>query len=291
MERIKEAIQLAREERGGSLDRSKNTMDAPHVFQASERYSRAAQAKMETSNNSQYLEEKADIQYSQTKSVDVPPWVLKKNRVVGADIHAPEMADIKLLRTQVLQGMTQNNYKTLAVVSATPGEGKTLSAINLAYSIAMEAHHTALLVDLDLRNPGVHQYFDYEPDFGIADYFYNDVPLEKIMFSPNSDGLVVLPGRERVEQSSELLSSRRLINLVNELKNRYPNRIVLFDLPPLLVSDDVLAFSPYVDSALMIVEHAKVKQKQLQQALELLKGTPVLGSVLNKSGKSKQYQY
>lgn len=283
MERIKEAVKLAREERMNTLEPVEDVSASSTRRMA---FKVANEIELEENKAAVDADVEGPIQYSKTKSVEIPPWVLKKNRVVAADPRSPEMSHFKILRTQVLQGMKNKGYRTLGVVSSTPGEGKTLTGLNLAYSIALEARHTALIVDLDLRKPSLHKYFDYEPEYGITDYLNNGVPLDEILFSPNSNGLVVLPGREQMEQSSEILSSNRLINLVEELRDRYPNRIVLFDLPPLLVGDDVLAFSPYLDSVLLVIENAKVKNQQLQQALEMIKGTPILGSVLNKSGRS-----
>ena len=222
------------------------------------------------------------IDYQQTKVVDVPAWVLQKNRIIANNPADPECANFKILRTQVLQNMKKNNYKTLGIVSVSPAEGKTLVAINLAYSIAMQSQHTSLLVDLDLRKPSVHTYFDYQPEYSITDYFTGDASIQNILFSPNTEGLVVLPGRQKVENSSELLSSRQATELVEELRGRYPDRIVLVDLPPLLKSDDVLAFAPYLDALLLVIESAKVKKSQLVKAMELMKGTPIIGSVLNR---------
>lgn len=281
MEKIKQAMQLAREERAHTLNEEK-------VHQETMASSFSDLFKPIDESNHADDELATSITYTKTKTVDVPKWVLKKNKVVAAIPSSPETAYYKLLRTQVLQSMNNKGLKSLSLVSSTSGEGKTLTAINLAYSIALEAHHTVVLVDLDLKNPSVGKYFDYEPELGITDYLFNKTPIEEILFNPGNEGLVVLPGKETIEHSSELLSSKRLINLVKELTSRYKNRIVLFDLPPLLSGDDVLAFAPYTDAALLVIEDAKIKQRDVQQSLELLKGTHLLGTVLNKSGTVKR---
>ena len=94
---------------------------------------------------------------------------------------------------------------------------------------------------------------------------------------------IVLPGGAPLENSSEMLSSPRMTQLSGEMKRRYASRVVLFDLPPLLSSDDTLAFSPQLDAILMVSEDGKTKKKDLDRAADLLKDVPVIGPVMNKS--------
>src|SRR5690606_12068204 len=115
----------------------------------------------------------------------------------------------------------------------------------------------------------------------ISDYLLRDEPIQNILVNPGVERLVLLGGNERLEHSSEALGSPRLIQLVEELTQRYPDRIVIFDLPPLLSSDDAIAFAPYVDAVLMVVEEGRTTPEELERCAELLNGKPVLGSVLN----------
>ncbi|MDY6867824.1 MAG: AAA family ATPase, partial [Chloroflexota bacterium] len=189
----------------------------------------------------------------------------------------------KVLRTRVLQRMTANAWSSIAVTSPTMGNGKTVTAVNLAISLAREVNHTVLLVDFDLKRPNVHNFFTDEPALGISDYFSRDVPLAEILFNPGIDRLVVLPGNEAMEGSSEVLLAPKMRTLVDDLKSRYPNRIVIFDLPPALFFDDVLAFSPYIDAVLMVAEEGVTTKQQLQQACRMIDAERLCGVVLNKS--------
>jgi capsular exopolysaccharide synthesis family protein len=189
----------------------------------------------------------------------------------------------RMLRTRVLQTMRENNWTSIAVTGPASGCGKTLTAINLAISLAMEVTHTVQLVDLDLRKPSVHRHFNYTPEVGLGDYLKRDVPIQQIMFTPSIERLVVLPGREAIQNSSEMLRSPKMVALVNELKHRYPDRLVVFDLPPILAADDALAFSPYTDAMLLVAEAGGTSQEDLQKSLDVLKGAPVIGTVLNKA--------
>jgi Mrp family chromosome partitioning ATPase len=118
---------------------------------------------------------------------------------------------------------------------------------------------------------------------GISDYLFNDARLEDILFSPSIDRLVVLPGRESIHNSSEMLRSPKMVELVAELKGRYTDRLIIFDLPPVLAIDDAIAFKPYTDALLLVAENGATKREDMATTLELLKGTPIIGTVLNKS--------
>lgn len=223
------------------------------------------------------------VRYTMTKMVEVSPQTLLDNRVIAALPQHKFKDSYRMLRTRVLQTMRNNGWTSVAVTGPASGCGKTLTAINLAVSLAMEVTHTVLLVDLDLRKPTVHKYFNYEPELGLSDYLTSDIPLHKLLFTPSIDRLVVLPGRSALPNSAEMLRSPRMISLVNELKTRYPDRLVVFDLPPILAADDALAFSPYTDCFLMVAESGGTKKDDLQKAFEILKNTPLVGTVLNKS--------
>jgi len=223
------------------------------------------------------------IQYTQTRVIKTSESRLKEKRIISG-FGASYITDAyRMLRTKVLQKMNNNNWNAMAVTSATSGSGKTLTAINLAISIAMEVNQTVLLVDFDFRKPTIHKYFGFTPDYGLSDYVENETPLNELMINPGIERLVLLPGKEPVINSSEVLSSPKMTELVEELKARYPSRLIIFDLPSLLTTDDALAFSPYVDALLMVVEDGKTKAHDLELAIEMLKGFPLLGTVMNKS--------
>ncbi|MCC5793937.1 MAG: exopolysaccharide biosynthesis protein, partial [Chromatiales bacterium] len=165
------------------------------------------------------------IFYSQTKVIEVPEQTLLDNRLIAALPDHPYKDAYRMLRTRVLQTLRANNWNTLAVTGPASGCGKTLTATNLAISLAMEMTNTVLLVDLDLRKPSVHKYFGFEPDKGLSDYLAKQATLPEILVSPGIARLVVLPGREALPNSSEMLRSPTMVALVNELKHRYPERI------------------------------------------------------------------
>lgn len=232
-----------------------------------------------------------DISYTYTRTIPVDIAFLRKQRVIGG-IQDKRIVDAyKLLRTRVLQRMQQNNWNTLGVTSAGEHDGKTLTAVNLAISIAMKLNYTVLLVDADMRRPNVHNMFGFQPTLGLRDYLSGSATIEDILVHPSIDRLVVLPGRGVGDESSELLASPRMMELVEELKSRYPSRLVLFDLPPVLLGDDVVAFAPNLDTAMLVVEDHKTQGDELARSIDLLEGVELIGTVLNKSTEENRQGY
>lgn len=221
--------------------------------------------------------------YTKTKRISLDPrWLREHNVAVDPATGAAESA-YKVLRTRVLQRLRANGWTTLGITSTRQGDGKTLTALNLAISLAQEVNQTVLLADLDLRRPSLLRYLTPEPMPGISDVLNGREDLSEILVNPGIERLVILPGHEALAGSSEQLSSPRMVRMVEELKTRYPDRIVLFDLPPLFVGDDVMAFAPNLDSLLLVLEEGKTTVEELRAAFELLEGHHIIGTILNKS--------
>lgn len=223
------------------------------------------------------------IVYTQTRTLQPPTHALHENRVITAQDPRRLTSPYKMLRTQVLQRMRENGWNALAITSPGEREGKTLTSINLGISLAMEVEQTVLLVDADLSHPSVVPYFGLPPQPGLSDYLLSGTSLEDLLIYPGIGRFVLLPGGSPIPNSAEMLGSSKMAELVHEIKTRYPSRLVLFDLPPVLSAADVLAFSPYVDCVLLVVEEGRTGTDDVTRAAELLAGKNLIGSVLNKS--------
>jgi capsular exopolysaccharide synthesis family protein len=211
---------------------------------------------------------------------------LERNRILDGSSPQTVREAYKMLRTQVLQRMREHDFRTLAVVSAASGEGKSLTAINLAISIAQDANSKVLLVDLDLRRPSIHALFGLIPPVGLGDYLADRCSLQQAMYRPEPyERLVLLPVREPVVNGSELLSPTRMRELVAQIRTCLPDSVVLIDLPPVLLSDDALAFSPWVDAGLLVACEGRTRREDLVRTLELLRATKIVGTVLNRSSE------
>jgi protein-tyrosine kinase len=229
---------------------------------------------------------------SRTRSVPVNVATLRAGGLLLPGLVGPVAHSFKMLRTQVSQRMKQRGWNTLAVMSPAPDEGKTFTAINLAIAIAADRDATALLVDLDLRAPRLHKRFGFEPTVGVEDCLRGDAELADAMVSLEGyPGLLLLPARQAVEHSSELLGSARARAMFAEIKQRYPNRTVIYDLPPVLGSDDALAFAPQVDAALVVIGDNLTRREELLRCFELIREIPVVGTVLNGSRNESSAAY
>lgn len=224
----------------------------------------------------------ARVNYSQTRTVELDKGHLARNRVIADESEDPRVEPYRQLRSHVLTKMKRGGWKTLAITSPHEDVGKTLTAINLAVSISQEVNQTVMLVDVDLRSPGIHRTLSVDIDKGIVDHLTDGEPLENILFNPGFPRLVVLPGLPQERQASELLSSPAMQSFLTEVVNRYPDRIIIFDLPPLLRNDDAMVFAPSADACLLVVEDGKTRPDEIRRCLKLLRDESLMGVVLNK---------
>ncbi len=232
------------------------------------------------------------IRYTKTQIVTIDQDVLRNNRVIMGLHNDPRTNLFRVLRTNVLKQLRENNWNSFAITSATPDAGKSLIAINLAIAIAMEGNQSVLLVDADLRRPSMGQYLGLECEFGLVDCLKGAVSLENVLVNPGIERLIILPGKNSNNNSSELISSRKMAGLIQEIKSRYESRIIIFDLPPLFAADDAMLLMPYADAALLVVEDGKNTSEELQHSMFILEQTNLLGLVLNKSRQPlPTYQY
>lgn len=241
-------------------------------------------ASAETPSTNSPLEE---LRYSKTRVMNVHPDHMEDNRIVAGFPNHKHSQTFRTLRTQVIQKMRENNWRSLAVTSPSDGEGKSLVAANLAVAIAMEVNQTVLLVDGDLRNPSIASYFNIQQDRGFLDYLKGNVELEDIMVNPGVDRLVVVPGFGTTISSSEVISSPKMVSFFNETRTRYKSRIVIYDMPAILPSDDVLSSIGNVDCTLLVLEDGKNSEKDIVRAVRQVQSSPLVGTVVNKFYKGR----
>jgi non-specific protein-tyrosine kinase len=220
--------------------------------------------------------------YCESRSIHIDHEQLVKNKCVSMVPDAQESEHYKVLRTNILQRTKENNWNTIMITSVQPGEGKTLTAINLAAAFAKEFNQTVLLVDCDLRRQKIHQYLNFSNEKGIVDYLVNDCQLKDIIVCPNIEKMTIISGGKTISNSTELLGSPKMKTLVNEIKHRYDDRYVIFDVPPILGAADAIAFAPLVDCILMVVEEGRTSIKDVKKSLEMIPAEKFMGYVLNR---------
>jgi protein-tyrosine kinase len=217
---------------------------------------------------------------------------LKERRVVSTGDAHPAGYAYRMLRTQVLQRARSNALTTLGVVSAVNGEGKTLTAVNLAMSLAAEPNQTVVLLDLDLRRPTVARTLGIAAGRGLETWFGGDEPIKNVCYGIEGiERFYVLPTLAPVSGSSEVLAGIATRKLFNELKGRDPGRLLVVDLPPVLLSDDALTVAPLLDAVVLVVNERRTRREDVVRVVELLGNTRIVGTVLNRSSESEQRAY
>ena len=241
------------------------------------------------------------ITVDQLRTIDVDQEILKANKIVTVDStdKHPVQNAYRMLRTRLMQNMRSNGWRVLGVSSIRENEGKTFTAINLAISIAAEIGQEAILIDLDLRKPSIHDCFGIEPHQvpGLKDYFEDDRnDVSKLLVSPQIEGLGLLLSADPLARSSDVLASDRGKQLFDELRSRLSERtVIIVDLPPLLAADDALAVAPLLDALLLVVAEGQSERSDILESRHILESFNLIGTVLNKStdkdSKRKSYYY
>ena len=274
MERIKQALEKARQQSAGA---------APHPAHppapAPAPTAPAAAAQQADALASGAIE----VNYTQTEIVRLDRATLERNRIVAFEKTNPDNWVYDVLRTQVLQKMDEKGWRTLAITSPTVGSGKTVTAINLAISIAHHTQRTAMLVDFDLRRPRVGTYLGVRKTPSLSEVLTGKAQLADAMVNPDLPRLVVLPTSRPVPHAAEVLSSVVVRSMVADLRERYADRIVIFDMPPVMAGDDVMALLPSVDAVLLVVGNGDSTRKEIEESMRHLPPEQLLGVVLNKA--------
>ena len=229
-----------------------------------------------------------NIKYSSTQVR--PDALLRLQRthgVVKAD--RSELTEaFKMLRNQVLQRMRADGFNLLAVTSPRRIEGKSLTALNLALTMAADYDAAVLLVDADMSGHGLQAMFGFDGAPGLSDHLTNATPINELLINPGVPRFVLLPaGQKAVLNSAELLSTRLAQQLIQEMKERYQDRYIIIDLPPLLDTADALAFLPQVETTLVVVEEHTTSITDMEKMAELLAPFNLIGTVMSRERKKE----
>lgn len=183
--------------------------------------------------------------------------------------------------------------KSLMVTSAVGGEGKTLTSINLAITLAQEFDHTVLLVEADIRNPSIMKYMELDSSIGLTDCVLDEIDVGEALVKTGIGKLTILPAGRSVPNPVELFSSNRMQNLLFEIKNRYPDRYVIVDTTPLLPFAEPQFIASVVDGVLFVVREGYTSKDKLTKALGLLQSYNLLGVLYNgvRLSQSDRYGY
>jgi len=233
--------------------------------------------------------------------------VIDKNAVSNVAINSPDIITIndpdspiseeyRNLKSMVVRLTKQKGFQnTLMVTSALVGEGKSITAINLAITLSQEYDHTVLLIDADLRNPSLHDYFNIKPKIGLSDYLVKGIEVEAALVKTGIGKLTFLPAGKKVKNPVELLSSNMMKEFINEISHRYSDRYIIIDTPPVLLFAETRSIGSVVDGTIFVVKEGMTSLHNIRDALDILKNNNVLGilynnaSIENLNGRYRYY--
>lgn len=212
---------------------------------------------------------------------------LEASRIVSTQVGNPQAAAFDMLRTKVLQEMEEQDWQVLVMTSPSVGCGKTMSCINLALSIARQPDRNVCLVDLDFRKPKVAFTLGVTPEYDISNVIKGEADLDDALFHIDIAGpqLTILANRQSIKHPSEAIASRQVKGIFDQLKSIPGKTVILVDMPPVLITDDVLAFLPQADCCILAVAEGLSTISDVDSSEKLLTGTNYLGCILTKSSE------
>jgi protein-tyrosine kinase len=206
-----------------------------------------------------------------------------------------EYRKLKSILVKMTRGEKFNNV--LMVTSSIAAEGKSITSLNLAISLAREFDHTVLLIDADLRRPSIHKYLNIEPGYGLADCLADGIDIGKTIINTGIGKLSVIPAGKVLQNPLEFFTSQKMQDMITEIKHRYPDRYIIIDTPPFLPFAETRSLSHMVDGIIFVIKEGLASQESIKEALEALKDCNLLGVVFNdasissQDGRYKDYNY
>ena len=217
---------------------------------------------------------------------------LRARKVVFPEDSSAAARAYRMLRAQVLHRVRSSGLGAIGIVSSTSGEGKTLTAVNLALSLAVDPNHSVTLIDLDLRRPSVSATLEVAPPVGLDTWLTAEQPVASVLYGLEGfERLSLVPTVAPLMAASEALAGDRTRDLIETLRSTETRRVLIADLPPALLSDHVLTLSPLLDGFVLVVTEGQTLRDDVERVFELLGRDRIIGTVLNRSSDSEQRAY
>lgn len=216
---------------------------------------------------------------------------IKKKKAYHKDTHALVTEQFRILKSKIFYVKNGTPPKTILVTSTFPMEGKTTVTANLAISIAQGVKEHVLLVDCDFRKPEIHKLFNLSPKKGLTDYLRGNVTIPEILLKTETPKLSILPGGNKVSNPADLLASDKMKELIQELKNRYSDRYIIFDSTPLQLTSEPTVLLSQMEGVIIVVRAGKTNRDLVLSAIKDIDKEKLLGIVLNGIQKSLTNRY
>ncbi len=199
---------------------------------------------------------------------------------------SPAAEEYRRLKSMLIKETKSDFLNTIMVTSSVNGEGKTVTAVNLAITLSREIDHSTLLIDADFRSPMTHEYLGIEYESGLSDYLTRDIDISEVLIKTGIGNMSLLPAGSMVKNPVELLSSKKMKALIKELKQRYMDRYIIIDTPPVLSCTEAIAIGSCVDGVIFVVKEGRARIKTIEDALNMMDGFNILGVVFNNASIS-----
>lgn len=200
------------------------------------------------------------------------------------DPHSPVSEEYRKLKSVVSAFAQQGAFNNVIMVtSSVASEGKSITSLNLAITLAQEFDHTVLLIDADLRKPSLQEYLGMKPTKGLSDHLNGEAALTGLLIKTGIGRLTLLPAGTPLRNPVELFSSQKMRDFIVEIKNRYPDRYIIIDTPPLLPFAETRSLGALVDGVLFVIREGQVTPENIQESINTLDSTKLIGAVYNEA--------
>ncbi len=224
--------------------------------------------------------------------------LIRRGLLAPLDHAIPVADEFRRIKRPLIDNATKHSEKhedhmnLILVASACPGAGKTFCSVNLAASISLERELNVLLVDADVAKPHISDAFGLSDRRGLIDILEDEtISIAEVLVRTDLNDIQVLPAGRKHNQSTELLASERMEEVMHELATRYADRLIVLDSPPLLVTSEAQVLATQVGQIALVVETGKTTNQDIQEALELLDRDKAINLILNKSLYSQTNGY
>jgi protein-tyrosine kinase len=273
-----------------------------HIRQAVERAKEAGSANLQPQEQQGSAQQQPQARSDEGATGTAQSWAkevalndahLESKRIIAHDITDPRSRSFDMLRTQVLQSMDQKSWQLLGITSPTAGCGKSVIAVNLALSIARQSERSVVLVDMDLQKPQIADTLGLKCDQGLLGALEGRTSLSNAFIRARirNEQFLVLPCEASTLSSSELIASRTMAGILQEIKRHFKASIVILDLPPILTSDDVISILPQIDCVLFVAAGGTSTAQEIKECNKHLESASIVRVVLNKAADANPAYY
>lgn len=215
----------------------------------------------------------------ESSSVSTDRW--DRRILLANTVQNPAGENFRRLRTEIIHPSIKAKYKTILVTSIASSEGKGFVSANLGISIAQSMQYSALLVDCDLRKPGLAVMFGLSDETGLVDYLKDNIALSQLIREAGIPKLSLIPAGKPPANPADLLDSEKMKQAIKELANQYDDRIVIFDSPPHIVAPEVAILAQLVDGIILVVRSGYSKKEHVKEFVKNVGKNRIIGIVFN----------